>query len=57
MSDDDLLIELAGLDQRKVEIVDELRDREVTWERIGEALGISRHAAMNWWRRHQPDSE
>jgi hypothetical protein len=61
MSDDDLLaslprqqltIELAERDLRAWVRI--LRDREVTWARIGQALGITRQAA---WDRFAADIE
>lgn len=54
-SDDDLLAGMARLDASRTQVeqaVDqyalELRDRGVSWTRIGEALGISRQSA---WER------
>ncbi len=56
LTDDDLLASLqpaaaavAGVEETVREQVGVLRERGVTWARIGEALGVSRQAA---WERY-----
>ncbi|MEY2571639.1 MAG: hypothetical protein QOE63_1989 [Acidimicrobiaceae bacterium] len=55
LSDDELVLRLSSAaratdeaERRLRAMVDELRSRNVTWARIGEALGVSRQAA---WER------
>lgn len=42
---------------RRWSVIEQAREDGVSWEQIGEALGMSRQAAWTWYRRKLTDQE
>jgi hypothetical protein len=42
---------------RRWMVIQDARESGATWEQIGQALGMSRHAARNWYKRKIRDQE